>query len=129
MRTLFEIIEAAKIGEPTTHEECLYALLAYASLAYFDEHALRQLAFQPSKFLTAERQAEESHRRWKTALDKSPKDWLGPNNDPATEECRKRVRMARAIFDKVLAQAPSTNAVDPHAQPSGTPGPRDGSSS
>ena len=111
MRTLFEIIEAAKIGEPTTHEECLYALLAYASLAYFDESALRKLAFEPSKFRTPEREAEESHRRWKTALEKSPKDWLGPSNDPANEGCRQRVRMARRIFDKVISQSePETGA-------------------
>ncbi len=103
MRTLYDIVEAAKIGEPTTHEECLYALLAYTGLSYFDSSALRQLAFEPSKFRTPQFQAEESHRRWKLALDKSPKDWLGPNNDPANEECRKRVRMARRVFDKVLA--------------------------
>jgi len=101
MRTLFEIIEDAKIGNPTTHEECLYALLAYASLAYFDEHALRQIAFEPSRFLTPQLRAEESHRRWKMALGKSPKEWLGPENDPATEECRTRVRMARRLFDKL----------------------------
>ena len=102
MRTLFEIVDAAKIGEPTTHEECLYALLAYSGLAHFDSSALRQLAFEPSKFRTPERQAEESFKRWKAALEKSPKDWLGPDNDPANEECRERVRMARRLFDKVV---------------------------
>lgn len=115
MRTLFEIIEDAKIGNSTTHEECLYALLAYASLAHFDSSALRQLAFEPSKFRTPERQAEESFRRWKTALAKSPKEWLGPSNDPADEECRARVRMARRLFDKVLADHPAPDAVDPPA--------------
>lgn len=104
MRTLFDIIEAAKIGEPTTHEECLYALLAYSGLSHFDSSALRQLAFEPSKFRTPEFQAEESFRRWKMALAKSPKDWLGPSNDPANEECRERVRMARRLFDKVVGQ-------------------------
>lgn len=103
MRTLFKIIEAAKIGEPTTHEECLYALLAYSGLSHFDSSALRQLAFEPSKFRTPEHQAEESFKRWKMALAKSPKDWLGPSNDPANEECRERVRMARRLFDKVVA--------------------------
>lgn len=107
MRTLFEIIEAAKIGEPTTHEECLYALLAYAGLAHFDASALRQLAFEPSKLRTPERQAEESFKRWKMALAKSPKDWLGPSNDPANEECRERVRMARRLFDKVVPKGSS----------------------
>lgn len=106
MRTLFEIIEAAKIGDPTTHDECLYALLAYAGLAYFDEAALRRHAFDPpSKFRTPQRDAEESHQRWKMALGKSPKDWLGPNNDPASNECRQRVRLARGVFDKIASQA------------------------
>lgn len=104
MRTLYDIIEAAKIGEPTTHEECLYALLAYSGLAHFDSSALRQLAFKPSEFRTSEYQAEESFRRWKVALDKSPKDWLGPSNDPANKECRERVRLARRIFDKLVAK-------------------------
>lgn len=102
MRTLFEIVEAAKVGDTTTHEECLYALLAYAGLAHFDSSALRKRAYEPSRLFDAEHDAEESHRRWKTALDKSPKEWLGPNNDPANPECRKRVLMARRLFDKIV---------------------------
>jgi hypothetical protein len=105
MRTLFEIIEAAKDGSPTTHEECLYALLAYSSLASFDSSALRQLAFEPSKIRTPQHQAEESFRRWKTALARSPKDWLGPDNDPANEACRSRVRLARKLFEKVTGKS------------------------
>lgn len=101
MRTLFEIIEAAKVGEPTTHEECLYALLAYAGLAYFDKEAVRKLAFEPSKFRTPRHESYESQRRWKAALAKSPRDWLGPGNDPANEDVRERVRLARRLFEKV----------------------------
>lgn len=107
MRTLFEIVEAAKVGEPTTHEECLYALLAYSGLSHFDHHALVRLAFNPSNFQTPQIQAEESHRRWKLALAKSPKEWLGPNNDPANPECQKRVRLARRLFDKI-SSSPAT---------------------
>ncbi len=113
MRTLIEIVDAAKIGDPTTHEECLYALLAYSGLSHFDTRSLRRLAFEPSKFLTPERESEESFRRWKTALNKSPKDWLGASNDPANEECRQRVRLARRVFDKVMAEAQAVDAVDP----------------
>ncbi len=105
MRSLFDIVEAAKVGDPTTHEECLYALLAYSGLSYFDESALRKLAFEPSKFRTPQGEAEESFRRWKVALERSPKDWLGPSNDPANEECRERVRMARRLFEKVADRA------------------------
>lgn len=105
MRSLIEIVEAAKVGEPTTHEECLYALLAYSGLAHFDSHALRQLASERSPFRTPHGEAEESFRRWKTALAKSPREWLGPSNDPANEECRQRVRVARRVFDVVLDRA------------------------
>jgi predicted RNA-binding protein len=108
MRTLFEIVEAAKIGDPTTHDECFYALLAYAGLAHFDASALRRLAFEPSRFRTPAFEAEESFRRWKMALAKSPKDWLGPNNDPANEACRERVRMARRVFERVNARVTET---------------------
>lgn len=107
MRTLFEIIDAAKVGEPTTHEECLYALLAYSGLAHFDESALRRLATTPaSRFITAEFESDESFRRWKTALGKSPKEWLGPNNDPANPECVKRVRLARKLVDNLIKKYP-----------------------
>lgn len=101
MRTLLEIVDAAKIGEPTTHEECLYALLAYSGLSTFDTSAMRRLAYEPSPFRTPEIQTEESRRRWKMALAKSPREWLGPGNDPANEECRERVKLARRVFDKV----------------------------
>lgn len=125
MRTLFDIIEAAKIGEPTTHEECLYALLAYSGLAYFDSSAIRQLAFEPSKFRTPAYQAEESFKRWKVALATSPKDWIGPSNDPAYAACREHVRMARRIFDKVAGSPASVDSGDPSAADPGTPTTRD----
>jgi hypothetical protein len=99
MRTLSEIIDAAKSGEPTMHEECLYALLVCENLSCFDLRSLQRLAFEQPKFQTAENEAEESFKRWKLALEKSPKDWLGPNNDPTNEECRRRVKMARRLFD------------------------------
>jgi hypothetical protein len=99
MRTLFEIIDAAKIGEATTHQECFYALLVCESLSYFDLESLRQFAFEQPKFRTLESAAEQSFKRWKLALEKSPKDWLGPNNDPTNEECRRRVKMSRRLFE------------------------------
>jgi hypothetical protein len=104
MRTLLEILEAAQVGEPTTHKECLYALLAYHGLACFDSNALHQLAFHPSRFRTPERLADESVMRWKMAVAKSPKDWLGPSYDPANEECRERVKASRRLLEQVIAQ-------------------------
>lgn len=72
MRTLSEIIDAAKDGSETTHEECLYALL-------------------------------EEFQRFKLALSKDPKSYVGWNNDPKNPEHVKFVKMGRKLIDK-LAQ-------------------------
>ena len=101
MRTLFEIISAAKSGEPTTHEECLYALLAYSALSYFDKQALRRLAFFPSPSTTPGQLSEESRARWKRALRESPRSWLGVSHDPANDEYCKRVMVARSLMENM----------------------------
>lgn len=106
MRTLSEIIDAAKDGSETTHEECLYALLAYSALHYFDNHAISRMAEKPdSKFFTIEREHEESFRRFKAALGKSPKDYVGWNNDPKNPEHVKFVKMGRKLVDKIFAES------------------------
>lgn len=43
MRTLGSILNAAKVGEPVTAEETLYALLAVEALSVFDHQTLRKL--------------------------------------------------------------------------------------
>lgn len=102
MRTLSEIIDAAKVGGETTHEELLYALLAYSALHYFDNHAIARLAEKKdSKFITPEQEHEESFRRFKAALGKSPKEYVGWNNDPKNPEHVRFVNMGRKLVDKM----------------------------
>lgn len=101
MRTLLEIIEDAKNGNMPTHEECYWAMLAIDSLAYFDHRALSQLAHEPSRFRTPEREAAESFRRNKTAYATSPKDWVGPTNDPANPDYHRLRKAAFKVLDKV----------------------------
>lgn len=106
MRTLSEIIDAAKDGSETTHEECLYALLAYSALLYFDNSAIQRLAEHPeSKFVTPASEREESFRRFKMALGRSPKDYVGWNNDPKNPEFTERVKMGRKLIDKIAAES------------------------
>ncbi len=103
MRTLSEIIDAAKDGSPTTHEECLYALLAYSALHYFASHAISRMAEKPdSPFFTPAREHEEEFRRFKTALGRSPKDYVGWNNDPQNPEHVKFVKMGRKLVDRLV---------------------------
>ncbi len=100
-RTLSDILILAKTGNMPTHDECYYAMLAMESLSIFDGIAFRRLASKPSKFLTPMKQYEESFNRWQKALNESPKEWLGTNNDPKLPEVAKRIKYSKKIYDKV----------------------------
>jgi hypothetical protein len=102
MKTLFEIIDAAKSGEKPTHDECYWAMLALDALLYFESRAISQLANHPSKLLTPEFYYKESFNRRKNAYSKDPKTWVGPNNDPSSKEYQKRRAIGLKLFDKVI---------------------------
>lgn len=106
MRTLYEIIEAAKSNEETTHEECLYALLAVEALSTFDSRALAKLAEDETtgitKLFAANYQWKVSWDRHKMVRDKSPKDWLGPSNDPTNSEYQKERAVFKRVIDKLI---------------------------
>ena len=43
MRTLFEILEAARHGQKPTHDECYYVMLMQSALHALDRQAIRSL--------------------------------------------------------------------------------------
>ncbi len=103
MRTLFEIIDSAKSGQKPAYEECYWAMLALVALHTFDSMSLSRLVEHPnSKFITPKSEFEESWRRAKTALNKSPKEWVGPNNDPANPDYQKMRNIGLKIIDKLI---------------------------
>lgn len=105
MRTLSEIIDAVKSNQPSTHEECIYALCALDSLATFDKMDLMKMGSDEQDGkprLWAWMRYEESFNRWKLALAKSPREWLGDNNDPLNPAYQKRRRVANRILDAAL---------------------------
>lgn len=109
MRTLAEIIEAAKSNSDTTHEECLYALLAMEALFFHDNRIVRQYVLDTDKSPVGilnrlKLHVEFAFNQAKTALNKSPKDYLGWSNDPANPDYQKKRDIALKIFDKVLAK-------------------------
>lgn len=102
MRNLSSIIEAARKNEVATNDELRYALVALASLFHFDHRALREELTKekrtPEAFRTIK--AEDSFNRYKKALDKSPKEWLGWENDPKNQDYQERIKQAERIFEK-----------------------------
>jgi len=102
MRTLCEIISAAKDGEKPSYDELLYALVALEALFTFDHSFIMGLPNNPAHQMHPELWAEEAFNRAKRAMGKSPKEWLGWSNDPTNPEYQRRRKMACALIDKLL---------------------------
>ena len=106
MRTLFEIVEDVKDNKRPDYEELRYALLVYNFLFNLDHRNLRNELLKeerPAKFIR-ELKAQNSYDMAKSALNKSPKEYLGWNSDPENPEYQKRRKMSEKIFDNFLAQ-------------------------
>lgn len=104
MKTLFEIIETAKDGGMPTHEECYWAMLALDALSTLDRMVFnREMLKEPATRIEFRRlHAENSHKSWHTALNKAPKDWLGPEHDPSNAENQRVRKIHKRIYDKFV---------------------------
>lgn len=101
MRTLGEILEAAKSGQRPSPDECYWSLLALEALATFDSAAWVRLVEGHGSAMTA---YEEQFALWKRALAADPQVWVGPNNDPANPAVQRRRKMALGLFAKAEAE-------------------------
>lgn len=104
MRNLSYIIEECKLNGRPDYEELRYSVLVLISLLNMDHRKLREalLAEKQSPKFIRELEAENSFNAYKTALNKSPKDYLGWSNDPANPEYQKFHTMASKLLDKVM---------------------------
>lgn len=104
MKKLIDIIEALKANEKPDYEELRYAVLVLAALNTFDFMAISKLAEaerekkKPFLGYSAEWQFKESFNRNKRAFDKSPKEWIGWDNDPENPEYQKRRKISKKNF-------------------------------
>lgn len=106
MRTLSEIIESAKDGNMPTHEECYWAMLCYNSIFNIDHRQLREalLVEKLAPEFIRNLKAETSFNMYKSALNKSPKEFMGPSNDPSNPEYQKFRKMGNKIIDKFITK-------------------------
>lgn len=102
MRTLFEIIDGAKDGNMPTHEECYWAMLALSTLHYIANSKLMQCVSMNISPLKQKIFAENEFKTSQAALNKSPKDFVGWNNDPSNPEYQKLRKSGAKVIDKVL---------------------------
>nr|WP_312623841.1 hypothetical protein [Pseudomonas juntendi] len=111
MRTLGEIIEAARSGERPDYDELRLAVCAMDMLMTFDRQAIWKLAEgeqqgkKPILVWSSLWQRDENFTRVKGAMAKDPKSYLGPNYDPDSPAVQERRRMSIAIMDGVARRA------------------------
>jgi hypothetical protein len=111
MRTLGDIIEATRNGERPEYDELRYALLAYQALLTFDQMAFMKLAAaerdgkKPILTTSSVWQWEEHFNRVKRALEKSPKEWVGWNNDPDNPEFQHRRKISLKVMERAMRSA------------------------
>lgn len=107
MRTLLEIIEAAKRGDKPDYDECYYAMLALNALYSFDSQVILDLHPSAGKIYTRaglERVADESFQRGKRCYAVDPKHYIGWDNDPANPDYQKFRKMVNKLFDKLTGE-------------------------
>ena len=104
MRTLSEILTSAKDGEKPNHDECYWAMLALSALNHFNYSALERLTKNTGGPFGADFQLEEAFNREKAALNKSPQEWVGWNNDPSNPTYQRMRQIALGVFDKVVGK-------------------------
>lgn len=111
MRTLGEILGIVHDGGKPEYDELRYALRAMESLSIFDMLAFARLADRESqnKDITGihgpESAFERRFERMKGALAMSPKDYLGPNNDPDSAEYQANRGLSKKIYHKSVGQS------------------------
>lgn len=115
MRTLGEIIEAARSGERPDYDDLRLAVCAMDMLMTFDRQAIWKLAEgeqqgkKPILVWSSLWQRDENFTRVKGAMAKDPKSYLGPNYDPDSPAVQERRRMSIAIMEGVARRAQEKN--------------------
>lgn len=79
MRTLSEIVDDMIEGKIPSHEECYWALQAYRFMLNMEHRQLREELLRSNRESEEIRKmrAEISFDMYKSALNKSPKEWCG----------------------------------------------------
>jgi hypothetical protein len=101
VRTLSEIQEASRFGEPVTEQELRYALEACRCLLVMLHNDLAHFAADDS--MTMPKVKSKSNHHWemiKRAHGGSPEKWLGPDNLPGNPDLKKRAEIAAKIMER-----------------------------
>ena len=105
MRDLADIIEACKLNEKPSVDELRYAVIALASLMNMAVGTLTKIYENEILFdspLSNKIRVENVRMAYGIALNKSPKEWLGRDNDPENPEYQRFHAMGVKLLEKAL---------------------------
>lgn len=104
MRKLYDIIEDVKDNKKPDYEELRYALLVYESMFILEHRRLREelISEKETPEFIKELQLRNSFEMFKTALNKSPKEFLGWNNDPENPEYQRFRKASIKLLDRLI---------------------------
>ena len=103
MRNMSEIIEDCKLNKPVDNAELKYSVIALTSLMNMAMSALRGFYKDDMKIFD-KMHIDNVHNAYSTLLNKSPKDWLGWNNDPENPDYQKFHAIGSKLVDKALKE-------------------------
>ena len=101
MRNLSEIIEDCKLNKSVDNAELKYATIALTSLMNFSMSTIMRI-YDKSQSQFDKLRVENVHNAYNTALNKSPKEWLGWNNDPENPDYQKFHALGNRLVEKAL---------------------------
>ena len=101
MRNLSKIIEDCKLNKSVDSEELKYATIALTSLMNFSMSTIMRI-YDKSQNQFDKMRAENVHDAYSKALNKSPKDWLGWDNDPENPAYQKFHALGNRLVEKAL---------------------------
>jgi len=105
VRNLSEIIEECKTNGRPEYDELRYSVIALVSMLNMDHKNLHEelMREKPLSDFLKKMKSDNSHNMYRNALNKSPKDWLGWNNDPENPDYQKFHAMGTKLIEKALA--------------------------
>lgn len=105
MRNLSDIIEDCKTNGRPDYDELRYSVLVMTSILNMVNYELTKLYVEgemPKEFIRKMKLEGGTCIMYHTALNKSPKDYLGRNNDPENPEYQKFHAMGSKLVEKAL---------------------------
>jgi len=99
MRNMSEIIEDCKLNKAVDNEELIYTVLTLVYLTNMSISTLRDF-YEDGINIFKKMRIDNASNAYSAALGKSPKDFVGWNNDPKNPEYQKFHELGNKLFEK-----------------------------